>query len=200
MKKNLLLLTAMSIFAVSAMGSTDPVEKKSTEKINKASNVSLTYETPQKIKLTVLDNEKGAIDLAVINKQTGKKIADHVLTYDKSFALPIDMSSEKDGQYMFSIKGEDFELNQEVFLSSLHKDDIYASISEIDKGIYTVKVLHDDIPVTVKIVDCNGKVYHRYLHTSNSNFQQTYDLKQITDQKELYISISGLKTQIFKAL
>lgn len=196
MKKIILTLTIAYTIAgtVSAIGS-DP-----TNDPNENSSVNISYGEGKKIKLTVLDADKGAVDLTVVDKKSGKKIADYVHNYSKSFALPIDMTKEKDGQYEVIVKGKDFEWKQDVFLSSMSEDDVYASIEKSDDGKINVKVFHENVPVKLKIEDAEGKIYHRYVHLNSSNFQKSIDLGNLTSNKELFISISGIKTSIYQAL
>jgi hypothetical protein len=110
------------------------------------------------------------------------------------------MSFQQDGQYLFKVEGKDFAHEQEVFLSSIYKEDVYAHVSRQNNSKVLVKVFHENVPVTVKIIDYNGKVYHQYLHLDDTNFQQSFDLSQIPSDQELYVCINGRKSHIYQAL
>ena len=72
MKKALLTFALVGFLGGSLFAGTDPEETKSKRKLSKTSPVNLSYESAKKVKLTVLDDEKGSIGLTVTDQSTGK--------------------------------------------------------------------------------------------------------------------------------
>ncbi len=160
--------------------------------------VSIELQDEGKVNLTVLDNQKGQVDVEIY-KESGQKVFEESIRYNKSFTLPIDLSLQDQGTYRISVRGDDIKHEQNVFNSKMYMEDVIAEIREVEDGKYMVKVLHDNTPVTVTLSDSDKRILYKKTYHRDSNFEQLFDVSQLRN-KDLTISISGRKSYIREIL
>ena len=192
MKKAILTLAVVALVATSAMSNTDPSASEAKSKLSLIPVDETTFE------LEMATGSKGNIRLKITD-QKGNLITSEKVFYSKSFSLPIDMSYLTEGNYVIKAESPDASLEQEVFVSQLHQEDVAAFLTDKGEGKYDLKVYHEKVPVSIKITDLNGTVYFDDTINSDKNFSQQFDLSQIKETK-LTMIISGKKSRIIKAI
>lgn len=192
MKKAILTLAVVALVASTAMSNTDPSASEAKSKLSLNPVDETTFE------LEMATASKGSIRLK-ISDQKGNLITSEKVFYSKSFNLPIDMSYLTEGTYVIKAESPDASLEQEVFVSQLHQEDVAAFLKDQGEGKYDLTVYHEKVPVSIKITDLNGTVYFDDTIDSDRNFSQRYDLSQIKGTK-LTMTISGEKSRIIKAI
>lgn len=192
MKKALLTLAIVGLVSGTALSKTDPSEKKPSGKL------SLSTVEESKFSLNMSTEDKGVVTLKITD-ENGKLLISENVNYNKSFSLPIDMTSMKEGSYEVTAETPSTSLKQNIFVSKLYKDDVAAFLTCTEKGKYSLKVFHENVPVSIKIVDQKGAVYYENKINSDSNFIQEFDLTSIKNYESLEMIISGKKSTIYKS-
>ena len=193
----LIITTVMfSVFADNLIGESTSIN---STRIDASKQVSLTYAGNQKLRLTVLDQNKGKLDIEIYDANTTKLLEVKTIKYDESFSVPIDLSPVGGGQYLFKIEGEEIAFEQQVYISDLSEEDVYATLTSLSEGRYKLKVLQDNTPVKVELYDDQGNVYHKQTHQSG-NFVQNFDVSRLNDDSKLFFSIQGNKSSIQKSI
>ncbi|WP_258097838.1 hypothetical protein [Marinoscillum pacificum] len=193
MKKAILTMAVVALVCSTAMSKTDPSDKASSNKI------SLTKTDNSKFSLDMVTNEKGVVRLKIIDEK-GKLLVAEKVSFNKSFSLPIDMSNMSEGNYTVKAESSISSLEQSVFVSTLHEEDVAAFLRNEGNRNFRLKVYHENIPVSIKIIDAAGHVYYDKTITSEINFIQNFDLSQISESVDLEMIISGKKSTIYKSI
>ncbi|MFT4737799.1 MAG: hypothetical protein ACI8QD_002669 [Cyclobacteriaceae bacterium] len=179
-------LSAGSIYALPDHSEASPAKEKK--------NISIEYIKGDKVNIKYLTDSKGKLDLTIMRKSDKKMIATQIVNFSKSFALPVDLKGEDQGSYLFTLSTDEMTYTQEVFISHMDSEDVIADLDEVEAGIFQLKILHQDSPVTVTIADANGRVYHNYTHISDSNFLQKIDRTKYAKNKKLFLTVEGEKS------
>jgi hypothetical protein len=201
LKKYILSAIAIAVVAGSVFAS-DPKNRSkrkifSTRKIN-YEHVSLGVINDSKLNLHVRGDKNGQVDVAIYH-ESGKCLFQEKINYKNSFNLPVDLSNKNEGNYKFVVVGKDVHFEQQVFHSKMYTEDVVVKIKKLNEGIYNVRVLHDKVPVEIKIYNKKGDVFYSKVYKRKANFEQRFNLRYIKGQ-DLEIAISGQKSYIRKSL
>ena len=192
MKKAILALAVVALVSTTAISKTNPSEASS-------SKLTLSSVEDAKLYLNMSTEEKGTVKLKITDEVGNLLVAQNV-AFKKSFSLPIDMSSLEEGNYTIKVEANDEMLEQNVFISQLHQEDVAAFLKEKESRKFELKVFHENTPVTIKIVDESGNTYYSNRVKNQSNFTQVFDLSEIDASTPLEIIVSGKKSRIIKTI
>lgn len=190
MKKSLLVLGMVAFLCGSILANTNPEESKST--------ITIDPLEQGRFLLNLKTEAPGAVKIKITNER-GNTLMTKRISYYKSFEMPVDLSSLKEGVYRIEVESEDEHLNQEVFLSHMYKEDVAAFVTEVDDYIYDLRVFHEDVPVKIRIEDLKGNRLHEETIKSTHNFEKRLNLSQLKGQS-VNLIIQGKKSYIVKSL
>ncbi|WP_421869625.1 hypothetical protein [Marinoscillum sp.] len=193
MKKAILSIAVVALVCSTAISKTDP------SSTNSSSKLSLSTVKNARFALNMATDSPGKVRLRISDDQ-GNLILSQKVDFDKSFSLPIDMSSMKQGNYMVKAESAEISLEQEVFISKLHEDDVAAFLTDNGNRNYSLRVFREDVPVSIKVLDDRGNLYYKNTEMSSQNFTQKFDFSTVDTDAKLEIHISGKKTRIVKAI
>lgn len=193
MKKAILSIAVVALVCSTAISKTDP------SSTNSSSKLSLSTVENARFALNMATDSPGKVRLRISDDQ-GNLILSQKVDFDKSFSLPIDMSSMKQGNYMVKAESANSSLEQEVFISKLHEDDVAAFLTDNGNRNYSLRVFREDVPVSIKVLDDRGNLYYKSTEMSSQNFTQNFDFSTVDTDAKLEIYISGKKTRIVKAI
>lgn len=88
--------------------------------------------------------------------------------------------------------------NEIIHLKYSHND-VYAQVSELQKGLYEVRVTSSDIPVKISIQDEEGITIFSKTYTTKDGFTRQYDLRKV-GLENLKMVIEGGNTHILENL
>ena len=193
MKKAILTIAVVALVCSTAMSKTDPADKASSNKI------SLSKTENGKFSLNMSTEEKGVMRLKITDEKGKLLIAENV-SFNKSFNLPIDMSNMSEGNYTVKAESNISSLEQNVFVSTLDQEDVAAFLRNDGNRNFRLKVYHENVPVSIKIVDAAGNIYYDETIKSETNFIQNFDLSEVTESTALEMIIKGKKSTIYKSI
>lgn len=190
--KKMLLMLGMVIFVYGTVLSKPDPDADSKTSIN------IGTVEQGKFTLNMTTEHHGVVEFK-ISTEKGNTIMNKRVSYDKSFSLPVNIADLKEGIYKIHVYAEDEQIEKEVFLSHLYKEDVAAFVTEPEDHVYNVKVFHENVPVTIKIQDKDGRVYHQETIKSSRNFEKRFDLTQLKEE-DFSVVITGEKSYIVKSL
>lgn len=193
MKKAILTLAVVALVTTTAISKTDPSNRISNSKI------SLSEVENGKFALNMSTEEKGVVRLKITDEK-GKLLISENVSFNKSFSLPIDMSGMNQGIYVVKAESNSSSFEQNVFVSQLHHEDVAAFVKNLGNRQLELKVFHENVPVSIKIVDGAGNTYYDNTVHSESNFIQKFDLSDISSAVNLEMIIKGKKSTIYKSI
>jgi flagellar hook assembly protein FlgD len=193
--KKVVLIVAIIAFSVSTVFATEPDGKKNEENVESKS-VQVSKLDEGKFVLKLIDDQ-GKVDINIY-AENGKKVFEDKINYKKPFKKVYDFSRQEEGVYRFEVDG-DVELEQQVFYSELHLEDVYSELTEKENGQVELFVRHSNVPVKVRIEDKNGRIVYRRTYFKSSNFKQKFDVSKLSSQ-ELTMTVSGRKSFISYSL
>lgn len=89
--------------------------------------------------------------------------------------------------------------NTSVLKARIEKEDVFAEILELEKGLYEVKVSHHQVPVKISIEDNEGIVIFSKIYQTEGSFVRQFDLRDV-GLEDLKMVIKGKRSLIFKDL
>ncbi len=198
MKKLFALTLGLLVAAAPLMANNDKGGDKKKKKVESTNKFSIVKSADDQFLLQVLSIEPGFMKVKIFDENNVFLHAQS-FSYDHSVNIPFDFSNLDEGNYRFQIEGPDVEGTQEVFLSKMHEKDVAAFVEEIDEHRVKLTVYREDTPVTVSLVDEDGRYYYKKEVATTSNFVQTFDLSNVKN-KSMMLTIKGKKSSISKVL
>ncbi len=192
MKKLTTLAVVMIVVTMSALANTGK-EKKAARKA-----VAIEQTGNEQFNLQVMAEAPGSVDVKIYTER-GRLIHKDQYKFKKSFKVPFDLSSLKEGNYRFVVEGSDIAASQEVFVSKLHQQDVAVFFQPLDDHKVKVTIYHEDTPVFLSLEDENGRTYFEERLLGTQNYTQLFDLSEVRN-KELQMVVKGRKSTIRKVL
>ena len=186
-----LLLGVGIVFASSG----DKKSKKNTS----STKSSVSYAGEGVFDFELISDTPGKVNVKILSS-SGKELFEQKITHKNSVKVPFDLSELNEGSYQFVVEknGRPLE-NHEVFLSKIEKKDLAAFVKKINDEQVQLRVYHDNTPVSVSIIDDNGREYFSERINIENNFSQVFNLEQVPDES-LTVVVSTSRTSISKSL
>ncbi|MFY0690182.1 MAG: hypothetical protein JXQ90_23615 [Cyclobacteriaceae bacterium] len=165
-------------------------------KMSNAASISVELGEEAMVNVQVLDDSRGKARITIL-KNSGTKLFTETINYSKSFRKGYDLSDQKPGAYTFVVHRDGKDYTHQVFIPTTSREDVFATVTRLENNAVNVKILHEDVPVEIKIVNSEGRKVFSKTYTRDSNFQQKFDLSAYKG-KQLTMYISGEKSFIRK--
>ena len=184
-----LLIAACPLFANNGK---DGSKSKTSDKF------TITKEADDTFALNINSVEPGFVKVKILS-DANQLLHEKTISFKHSVKVPFNMAELEEGNYTFALEGPVVQGQQKVFLSKMHEEDVAAFIQELGDNQVKLTVYHDNIPVSVSLVDSNGNKYFDKSLKLENNFVQVFDLSDVKD-KNMTVVVRGEKTTISKVL